>query len=364
MGLTPGRYCHSEAHFFVLIVGLWLAENHASARWYWAGALATILLCVTYAARALRAATGTWQTHAITLGLGAAVLIGLASDSIYVSASLWLPKQPQNSMASWQQGERLLFEQSDRIDAVIAHLAGPTSPGPSAYMVGFAGVGEQRVFAGEIALAARVIGDRYGTASHTVLLVNDGRDLEAHPLATVSGLRRTLREIAARMDRNRDVLFLVLSSHGSDEPAISVSNGSLPLKQLTGEELAAALKDSGIRWKVIVISACHAGAFIPPLKDDGTIILTAAAADRTSFGCSSDRDLTYFGEAFFRDALPKAATLKEAFDQAANAVSTRELAEHMTPSKPQAFYGAAVSAEIANFEPLHTAPLSRVNNAP
>jgi hypothetical protein len=267
-------------------------------------------------------------------------------------------------MASWQQGERLLFEQSDRIDAVIAHLAGPTSPGPSAYMVGFAGVGEQRVFAGEIALAARVIGDRYGTASHTVLLVNDGRDLEAHPLATVSGLRRTLREIAARMDRNRDVLFLVLSSHGSDEPAISVSNGSLPLKQLTGEELAAALKDSGIRWKVIVISACHAGAFIPPLKDDGTIILTAAAADRTSFGCSSDRDLTYFGEAFFRDALPKAATLKEAFDQAANAVSTRELAEHMTPSKPQAFYGAAVSAEIANFEPLHTAPLSRVNNAP
>jgi Peptidase C13 family len=81
------------------------------------------------------------------------------------------------------------------------------------------------------------------------------------PLATVSGLRRTLREIADRMDRDRDVLFLVLSSHGSEEPAISVSNRSLPLKQLTAGDLAEALKASGIRWKVIVISACHSGAF-------------------------------------------------------------------------------------------------------
>jgi hypothetical protein len=348
----------------VLIAGLWLSENYASARWSWAGALATILLCLTYAARALRAATGTSQPHAVVLGVGAAVLIGMASNSIYVSASLWLPDQPKNSMASWEQGERLLFEQSDRIDAAVAHLAGPTRPGPSAYMVGFAGVGEQRVFAGEVGLAARVISNRYGTASHTVLLVNDARDLDAHPLATVSGLRRTLREIGARMDRGRDILFLVLSSHGSEEPSISVSNGSLPLKQLTGEELAAALKDSGIRWKIIVISACHAGAFIPPLKDDGTIILTAAAADRTSFGCSNDRDLTYFGEAFFRDALPRAATLKEAFDQAANAVSARELAEHITPSKPQAFYGAAIATELAKFEPVQPATISRLNGAP
>jgi hypothetical protein len=177
----------------------------------------------------------------------------------------------------------------------------------------------------------------------------------------VSGLRRKLREIADRMDHDRDVLFLVLSSHGSKEPAISVFNGSLPLKQLTAEELAAALKVSGIRWKVIVISACHAGAFIPPLKDDWTIILTAAAADRTSFGCSNDRDLTYFGEAFFRDALPKAATLREAFDQAASALAAREQAEHITPSKPQTFYGAAIAAELAKLEPVPSIAVTRLN---
>jgi hypothetical protein len=333
-----------------LIAGLWLAENHAPGRWSWIAIIATVILCTIYASRALRAFTGNWQTRAITLGLGSSVLIGLASSSIYVSASLWLPEQPQDSLKTWEHGEQILFGQPDRIDQAVANLAGPTYPGPSVYMVGFAGVGEQRVFAGEIALAARVIGSRYGTTNHTVLLVNDRRDLEAHPLATVSGLRRTLREIGNRMNRDRDVLFLVLSSHGSEQPSISVSNSTLPLKQLTGDDLATALKESGIRWKVIIISACHAGAFIPALKDDGTIILTAAAADRTSFGCSDDRDLTYFGEAFFRDALPKAATLKDAFDQAAGAVASREQAEHMTPSKPQAFYGAAITAELAKLE--------------
>jgi hypothetical protein len=144
---------------------------------------------------------------------------------------------PARDRNTWR-AERLLFDQPDRIDAAVAHLAGRTSPGPSAYMVGFAGVGEQRVFAGEIDLAARVIGEPYGTANHTIPLVNDRRNLEAYPLATVSGVRRTLREIADRMDRYRDVLFLVLSSHGSEEPAISVSNGSLPLKQLTAGDLA------------------------------------------------------------------------------------------------------------------------------
>jgi hypothetical protein len=92
------------------------------------------------------------------------------------------------------------------------------------------------------------------------------------------------------------------------------------------------------------------GGFIPPLMDDGTIILTAAAEDRTSFGCSNDRDLTYFGEAFFRDALPKAATLKEAFDHAASAIAAREQAEHISPSKPQAFYGTVIAAELAKLE--------------
>jgi hypothetical protein len=55
----------------------------------------------------------------------------------------------------------------------------------------------------------------------------------------------------------------------------------------------------------------------------------AAAADRTSFGCSNDSDLTYFGEAFYRDALPGARSMRAAFESAKAAIAARERREHV-----------------------------------
>ena len=123
------------------------------------------------------------------------------------------------------------------------------------------------------------------------------------------------------------MLFLALSSHGSKDGEGSVSNGMLALNNLSADDLATALRESGIKWKVIVVSACYAGKFIEPLRDDNTIVIAAAAADRTSFGCSDDRDLTYFGEAFYRDALPTASDLEAAFQKASTEIAARERAE-------------------------------------
>jgi transposase InsO family protein len=150
------------------------------------------------------------------------------------------------------------------------------------------------------------------------------------------------------MNIDRDVLFLSISSHGTDDPAIIVSNSQLPLQDLTDEDLADALRESGIKWRVIIISACYAGGFIERLSDPQTIVITAAAADRTSFGCSNDRDLTYFGEAFYRDALPTASSLRGAFDTAKAAIAARERLEHVTPSNPQAYFGEAMEERLAS----------------
>jgi hypothetical protein len=151
------------------------------------------------------------------------------------------------------------------------------------------------------------------------------------------------------MHLDRDVLFLSISSHGSDDPAIAISNSQLPLEDsLTVEDLVTALSESGIKWRVIIISACYAGGFIEPLSDSRTIVITAAAADRTSFGCSNDRDLTYFGEAFYRDALPAAGSLRDAFEKAKAAIAARERREHDTPSRPQAYFGAEMQAKLAS----------------
>ena len=171
----------------------------------------------------------------------------------------------------------------------------------------------QRVFAEEIKLAARVIDERFASADRNLLLINDRRDLETYPIATVSGLSYALNAVAQKMDPERDILFLALSSHGSADPALAVSNGSLRLEQLTADDLSTALSESGIKRRIIVISACYSGAFIESLQDPNTIVITAAAADKTSFGCSDDRDLTYFGEAFYRDALPFAGHASAGF---------------------------------------------------
>ena len=223
----------------------------------------------------------------------------------------------------------------------------PATVGAQGYFLGFAGVGGQKVFAEEIGLAKRVLGERFDLADRSIALINDQRDLESAPLATVSGLRYALRGIAMRMNPDRDVLFLAISSHGSEDGTIDVENDRLPLDALGTDDLDDALRESGIKWRVIIISACYAGAFLEPLRNPQTIVITAAAADRSSFGCSNDRDLTYFGEAFYRDALPGARSLRDAFDRAAAAIAARERRERITPSEPQAFFGAEIEAKLA-----------------
>jgi hypothetical protein len=143
------------------------------------------------------------------------------------------------------------------------------------------------------------------------------------------------------------VLLLFLTSHGSEDAELSVSQGYLPLDELDGRTLRTALDDSGIRWRVIVISACHAGSFIPKLSDERTLIIAAAHADKSSFGCSDERELTYFGEAFLRDALPASSDLLDAFARARELVTAREIEEGQEPSDPQLFVGAQMKAKLA-----------------
>jgi hypothetical protein len=284
---------------------------------------------------------------------GFAFVVGFIwlTDALDVIPDVWASPEVEaaaDNHDSQADAESLLFEQAARIDRALAAMGTDRSASPQAFFIGFAGVGEQKVFAQEIGLASRVLSERYGMNGRDLSLINDERDLEGAPLASVSGLKYALRGLATRMNVDRDVLFLSISSHGAQDPAIAVSNSQLPLNDLTDEDLAEALSDSAIKWRVIIISACYAGAYIDSLKNPQTIVITAAAADRTSFGCSNDRDLTYFGEAFYRDALPEARSLRDAFERAKSAIAVRERREHVEPSKPQAYFGAELEAKLAS----------------
>lgn len=319
----------------------------------WQGcAYGLIAVGAIYFARYLWKTTGRRQILAPLLGALAAIVFWWLTAAFYLTANLWYvpDASDDDTQTSWEQSEPLLFEQAEKIDAAVAGMQASDGDAPRAWFVGFGGVGEQRVFANEIDLASRVVGQRYRSGRRAIRLVNDQRNLEAWPLGTVTGLSRALAGVGKRMNTAQDVLFLALSSHGSEDAELSVSNGGMPLLELTGQDLADALRRSGIRWKVIIISACHAGSFIDYLKDESTIIITAAAADRTSFGCSDDSDLTYFGEAFYQDALPKAKSLREAFELAKAAIAQREKAEGLEASLPQASFSPALEERLGMLE--------------
>jgi Peptidase C13 family len=331
-------------------VGVDIPSDDRASQWVWA---LYALYAVAFLWRAMRSLSGASQPGAVLAAVVVLAAFGVYCHAVELSPTLWAPAPEDSDGAdvSSSVAESLLFDQKDQIDEAVDGMSPGTSGGPAVFFVGFAGVAEQRVFAEEIKLAAQVVGDRFGAADRQLLLVNDQRDLDTYPIATATGLGYALRAVADKMDPERDILFLALSSHGSPGAQLAVSNGGLPLAQLTDDDLVAALHDSGIKRRIIVISACYAGAFLKPLEDPDTIVITAAAADRTSFGCSNDRDMTYFGEAFFRDALPEAKTLQDAFERARAAIAVREKKEHETPSEPQAFFGSALS-EVLDRNPM------------
>ena len=122
------------------------------------------------------------------------------------------------------------------------------------------------------------------------------------------------------------------------------------LNALPAEKLKVYLDEAGIKWRVLLISACYSGNFVEVLKDEFTLVMTASAADKQSFGCSNARDFTYFGEAVFKDALNRERSFIPAFQSAIVAINRREVSERLSPSSPQLSIGAKIAAKLAVIE--------------
>jgi hypothetical protein len=165
------------------------------------------------------------------------------------------------------------------------------------------------------------------------------------------------------------VLVLFLTSHGTEQ-ALSVSFGGFSFNDLTPDRLAGILARSGIRNRVVIVSACHSGTFIPALQSPDTIVITAARTDRTSFGCSNEREWTYFGDAFFNRALRETRSLTEAFEIARTHISAWEKRDNLPPSEPQIFIGDDIAARLREItarldaETAEAAPPTRLERYP
>jgi len=316
--------------------------------------LIALLLSVGF--NVARAAQGFMTLGSFFVVVLASVLLGRMDTLIWLDTRTWhessSASEGDNSYSDWSASESLLFNEPARIAEAVDSLA-PERPGTSdVYFVGFAGDGSQGVFRREALFGQKVFATSMGSGERSIELINDDDDRIAYPLGTMSGLHYALSLLASRMNASEDIVVLFLTSHGSKDDGVSVQNGGLPLNDIEPEQIRRALDASGIKWRIVIVSACYAGTFVEPLEDENTLVITAADAEHTSFGCADDRDLTYFGEAFLRDALPKATSLEGAFKKARAAIRAREKEEKLTPSNPQLYLGDAMRHKLDSLGPL------------
>jgi hypothetical protein len=217
----------------------------------------------------------------------------------------------------------------------------PQRPGVvDAYILSFGLWGPQSVFESEAKGAARVLEDRLDAKGRSLVRFNSKTRAGASPAA----LEAAARAVGRTLDPEEDVAVLVLTSHGSPDGIGVVAGRNAGL--LRPEHVRGLLDATGARHRVVIVSACYSGIFARALADRRTLVITAAAPDRPSFGCRDGATWTYFGDAFFNRALRRDASLDQAFATARDLVTARERRERFDPSNPQIAGGEDVLAKL------------------
>jgi hypothetical protein len=325
------------------------------ARWAtWGFFLATALWGTFIAGRAMALASG-WRVVKLLLPLSGFALIIYGMLFVVPHSQMWYSEgraggESGGYAPEYVDAEPTYYEQGCLMRASLEFLK-PECPGISdLYFVGFANFAHQDVFRKEIELVHTLLDERYDTGGRSMTLINSAATVERVPLANRPNLARALQAIGGRMNTDEDVLFLFLTSHGSGDGVLAARFWPLNPNNLSLGDLKQALDRSGIRWRILVVSACYSGSFIKPLKDEYTLILTASRKDRNSFGCGNHREIAYFGEHFFAQELRSGKPLLEAFEAARDSLAKREKTEGFTPSEPQMHLVELMRSKLAEKE--------------
>jgi len=284
----------------------------------------------------------------------AAALIVVPQWVVDPAARLWTGEAAEDSAGGGgpdsPQGEQALYGQfdllNDALDAIVPGQQGVTE----LFTISFAGDGGQDVFLNEAVGADAVLADVFDSGEHSLVLANSVARPRERPFATVTALERSIAEVADRMNLDEDVLAIFLTSHGTPDHHLSVSLPPYAFDDLTPERLRGMLDEAGIRFRVIIVSSCYAGGFLGPLSGPDTMVITASAPERTSFGCRDGEQWTDFGRAYFAEALSQAASFEGAFRIARGRIAEREAREGLTPSDPQIFVGPGIREQLQRLE--------------
>jgi hypothetical protein len=342
---------------FPAVDGAWRDQAPAIAAFalvsvWWIGAVAAALRSVTpqLPRTSFGRAVGIWLALLAVSALLPLAPVFIARDFDMRTANLWelahaQLASPRRDGAAAAPAPNLDKAQAALLQTQIASLAPPTKGTATIYSLGIAGWADQDVFVKELDGGLAALGAVLPIRGHSVRLVNHSETLANLPLANQRNFAAAVEAIGAVMNKDEDILLLLMTSHG--EPSgFGLRLPSDIITELTPQEVAAVLDNAHIKNRVVIVSACYAGIFVPPLANDNTIVLTAADAQHTSFGCAPERDWTYFGDAFFRQSLRPGWDFQHAFDNARVLIRGWEMMDRAVPSNPQAHFGPALVTKL------------------
>lgn len=233
----------------------------------------------------------------------------------------------------------------------------PQRPGELDVYLIVASLWGEPVFEREATQAADILRQHFNAEGRSIVLSAGGQGERRYPAATPDSVSAAIGQVGALIDPGEDMAVIFLTSHGRPDGAIAFSETNRMSAAMRPVHMRDLLRQANVRNRVVIVSACYAGAFIAPLMDDDTIVLTAAASDRTSFGCQPQREWTFFGDAYFNQAVRGGTSLLSAFDQAKRLIERWEREQNLSPpSNPQRFVGARAEERLRRAEREARAP--------
>ena len=160
------------------------------------------------------------------------------------------------------------------------------------------------------------------------------------PAVEPASAGRILQRIASLAPQPGGGCLVFITSHGQEGRGIWLA--------YSGEFLQPAMLAQALSLgcaaapTVVILSSCYSGAFTQgAMRALNRIILSAARADRPSFGCQADRTYTVFDQCLL-GTLPRASTWRAVYTANLGCVHSYEKQLAVVPSQPQASFGAAV----------------------
>ena len=336
-------------------VGIFTRHPHGWQAW-----MGALLPTAWIVAAQIRLVAGSRSAGRLRRGvMSALVVAALAINWFVFPQQFWYPTPSARARAAAEEAAAPMKLTQEAMELQPTLLAAtldalkPQRPGViDVYAITFAPYASQDVFMRESALVAGVMAQRFDATGRTIQLVNNKATLTQLPWATPLNLQRAIERIGQRMDKNEDVLFIHLTSHGGADGRLAADFDPMTVDNVTPQSLRKWLDDAGIRNRVISVSACFSGSWIAPLAGDGTLVMTAADADHTSYGCGSRSQLTFFGRAMYDDELRHTWSFEQAHAAARKLIEQREREAGKTDgySNPQIRVGAGIRKQLVRLE--------------